>query len=691
MKRVSLARQIKQVIGTRVLICSFLLMLVILSLFAYNVFSSVAQIKGGVNEQIKPLEDFAISQVMIDNPHAVYFKLGVINSSQKEYHIQWFPYSSSSDYNHVRWSPPFSWAYDYELANIGGYQFGYFEISGSFLSDRQLIYDVCIGVAVVLFSLLTMLFLLFPLSTKIPEKLFIKPINRFLELVSNLDIKLDANKVLSKSLPIELEELETKIFALLKQAQERERNQSLARLGEVAAQVVHDIRSPLAALKTHIKALPHIPEAQRIAIRNAVNSVTDIANNLLAQHKGLPADQAVTYKIWLLAPLIESTISEKRVNLDENHIELDSQITDTGFSAFAKCDSNQIKRILSNLINNAVEAFDPAKKGHITVSLNATKFNIELAVLDNGAGMSPEQVEKILKGKGDTTKEKGNGIGLPHAKEMIESWGGDFVLGSKVGEGTKVTLNLPPAKAPDWFVSEIMVSPDILIGILDDDDSVHDAWDQRLLAVSKKLQIHHFKNSQSFIDWYQAETGPVQVFSDYELLRDPMTGLEVLEKLELGRNALLVTSHYENPDIMERCQKRGIRLLPKNLLAHVPIILKKAVAIKAAVLKKYDLVLLDDMAIATDGWEMAAMSAGKNILSFNTIEAFEEALESIDPATPIYIDSELGNGIKGEEYAEGLFKRGFKELYLATGHDAEHFGALPWLKGIVGKEPPFDL
>jgi hypothetical protein len=225
------------------------------------------------------------------------------------------------------------------------------------------------------------------------------------------------------------------------------------------------------------------------------------------------------------------------------------------------------------------------------------------------------------------------------------------------------------------------------IGILDDEPSVHGAWDQRLLAVSKKLQIYHFRRSGEFIAWYQSQSMPVQVFSDYELLGGSMMGLDVLEQLQVGQNGLLVTSHYENPVIMERCQKQGIRLLPKNLLAHVPIILK-ATAVRV---KKYDLILLDDNATITGLWEMMALSAGKNILVFNTIDALEEVLGAIDSTTPIYIDSELGQGIKGEEYAQTLFKRGFKELHLATGHEPEDFGHLCWIKEIVGKEPPFKI
>jgi signal transduction histidine kinase len=471
-----------------------------------------------------------------------------------------------------------------------------------------------------------------------------------------------------------------------------ERDQVKKNLGEIAAQVVHDIRSPAGSLEAHTKNLPNMPEAQRIGIRNAVNNINDIANNLLARYKGVPEDQVITYQVWLLAPLIESVVSEKRANLDKDkdRILIDSKITDAGFAAFAKCDSNQVKRMLSNLINNAVQAFGSDQKGHITVTLDATQSNIELAVIDDGVGMTLELVSKILQGAGNTTKDGGHGLGLKHVKQTIESWGGDFRVSSKAGEGTKISLNLTPAKAPTWFVSEIRVSPDVLIGVLDDYQAVHDAWEQRLSEVSKDLQIHHFSTSQSFIDWYQDQTTPVQVFSDYELLGDEMTGLEVLEYLDLGKNALLVTSHYENPEIMERCQKRGIRLLPKNLVAHVPIILKKTAVAKAAtVAKKYDLVLLDDTPAVTESWEMVAMSTGKNILAFNTIEALEDALDGIDPATPFYIDSELGHELRGEVYAEGLFKRGFKELYLATGYEAGQFDDLPWIKKVVGKRPPF--
>lgn len=674
MNRVSLATQIKKVIGGRIVVCSFLLMLVIVSLSIYDVFSSATQIKGRLNEAIKPLEDFTISQVMINNVHAVYFKLEVLNQSQKEYHIAWRPYGVSNDYNHLRWSPPFSWAYDYQLGNIGGYQFGYFEVQGSFLSNKELVYTVFIGAIFVLFSLLTMVFLLYPLSTTIPEKLFVKPINRFLELVSHPETKQE----LSTSLPAELEELEAKIFQLLDQAKERERNQSLIQLGEIAAQVAHDIRSPLAALNTCLKVLPYIPEDQRILMRNAASRINDIANNLLQQYKNQATE--VSMSIWLLAPLIEGIISEKRIALKTRHIQIEAEITSDGFSAFAAFDANEMKRLLSNLINNSLEAFPEEGPGLVVLFLDAKPDYIDCRVIDNGGGIPAEHLVHVLS-PGVSLKQTGSGLGLSHAKKTLEEWQGTLVLESTVRKGTTVFLRLPRVQAPRWFVSEIIVYDTLPIGILDDDQSVHDAWDQRLSVVSKSLQIHHFTQPEAFIAWYRAASVPVQVFSDYELLGHTLTGLDVLEDLDIQKQAILVTSHYEMAEVLARCQRRNIKLLPKNLLAHVAIRLAKPT--------HYDCILLDDNHDLRMLWEMKASLEGKKIATFASVEALEKVRMSIDFTVPIYIDSDLGNSLKGEVYAKILFEAGYQELYLATGHDAASFARLPWIKAITGKEPPF--
>ena len=74
--------------------------------------------------------------------------------------------------------------------------------------------------------------------------------------------------------------------------------------------------------------------------------------------------------------------------------------------------------------------------------------------------------------------------------------------------------------------------------------------------------------------------------------------------------------------------------------------------------------------------------------TFASYDAFLEAGGEIDLSTPIYIDSDLGDGIRGEECARMLKDIGHHTIYLATGFAREAFADQPWLDGIVGKEAP---
>ena len=87
---------------------------------------------------------------------------------------------------------------------------------------------------------------------------------------------------------------------------------------------------------------------------------------------------------------------------------------------------------------------------------------------------------------------------------------------------------------------------------------------------------------------------------------------------------------------------------------------------------------------------MAAEECGKTLLCFNTGFELESALRDIDTETTFYIDSNLANKEKGEVVAKNLYSKGFKNLYLATGYEPNHFDHVTWVKGVIGKEPHFD-
>ncbi|MDP3543216.1 MAG: hypothetical protein Q8T11_12180, partial [Elusimicrobiota bacterium] len=155
--------------------------------------------------------------------------------------------------------------------------------------------------------------------------------------------------------------------------------------------------------------------------------------------------------------------------------------------------------------------------------------------------------------------------------------------------------------------------------------------------------------------------------------------LALIAELGLGSQTILVTSRFEEKAILDECLRLKARMIPKGLAGFVPI----------AVPATPDAVLLDDDLLVHMAWEIAAESRGLRFLSLKSREELLANAEQLPKNTPIYLDSELGDGVHGMNVAEELHARGFSELYLATGHAPESFPQTAYIKRIVGKEPPW--
>jgi signal transduction histidine kinase len=128
-------------------------------------------------------------------------------------------------------------------------------------------------------------------------------------------------------------------------------------------------------------------------------------------------------------------------------------------------DGQLLKRCLLNLLYNAIK-FTPTG-GQITVRADEEAGGaIALTVIDNGIGIAPQQVEHVLTPFGQSEnvlrrKHDGTGLGLPLVKSFIELHGGTLELRSALGEGTKVTLRLPAARARARAAAENAVAEDV--------------------------------------------------------------------------------------------------------------------------------------------------------------------------------------------------------------------------------------
>jgi len=360
-------------------------------------------------------------------------------------------------------------------------------------------------------------------------------------------------------------------------------------LNEHATQVSHDIRSPLAALEMISGSLSELADEKRFIIVDSINRIRDIANDLLNKDKEKPtlANRDVRSRqtkgegasVALMGPVIDTIVTEKRLqfrNQINTHIEF-SQIN-ASFGLFADIRPNEFKRVLSNLIDNSVESLTD-QRGLVEVALQISTVNsreLQVKIKDDGKGIDKNFL-KIIGNRGETLgKPNGSGLGVFHAKETVKNAGGKLVVESELNEGTMVTITLPRSNAPDWFLPEIALFTGQIIVIFDDDQAIHQIWKRRFEALNRlePLSILNFSSSEELRKYYSKNFSDLETalfLMDYHISGQSETGLDVIEKLGIQKQSILVTSWSEDTGVRERCKKLGVKLIPKSMSGFVPI------------------------------------------------------------------------------------------------------------------------
>jgi signal transduction histidine kinase len=473
------------------------------------------------------------------------------------------------------------------------------------------------------------------------------------------------------------------------------------KIREITAQVVHDINSPLTSLKVIVSHLKNIEEKTRITIRNAIERINDITNNLVIKYatsQDALINGSKSFSPELISCLVDNILSEKRAQyVDQNHITLDLKVDDDAQGLFARVSPERFKRILSNIINNSVEAINNAKqqKGVVNIKLFKKGKSVNIQIQDNGCGISELVLAKIGINKISTKGESGHGIGLSSAIKQLIDWGGKYNISSKINVGTTFALQLPIAEAPTWFQENLNIDSGVTIVILDDDQSIHDVWDVRFKDYIGKVTLKHFNNAEALISQnIKMKSFNVTYLIDYELLGSKDNGIEVIKKLNLTKNVCLVTSRYEDKKIRSACTDLNIRIIPKNFAPYIPITIvetsDQSNNTNRPIIQP-DYILIDDDINLVDAWKSDADYKTVNLAAFTSIREFEKFKHQYRKDIPIYIDYQLGAD-DGLAYSKQLAVEGFSSIYIATGHDASFFTeSMPWIKAVVGKEPPIKL
>jgi signal transduction histidine kinase len=200
---------------------------------------------------------------------------------------------------------------------------------------------------------------------------------------------------------------------------------------ELAARMAHDIRSPIAIMTLSLNSIEKYNIDLSI-MRAAIQRLRDIANYTLEKYRDSPKSHSA-----LLLPLLQEVVALKRFEWSNRDCQLDALLNAISQSTAVYGSTGEIKSMLSNLLNNAIEACDTAHAS-IQIDVNSNNEFIELRITDNGAGIPSEKITHYL--DGESSKHSGPGLGLMTAKKYMEQIDGKLSLSSQLDIGTIVTL-----------------------------------------------------------------------------------------------------------------------------------------------------------------------------------------------------------------------------------------------------------
>ncbi len=286
-----------------------------------------------------------------------------------------------------------------------------------------------------LIALLVAVFLLFMLILLLSARYIYKnvhaPLSQFLKLFAGGSV---AKSTMSGKVPA-TGEIRQFLEDLDRLQEEAQKSYADAQKVEIARQVAHDIQSPIAALEILLHHSESLPDELREIARSALTRIKGIAKDLLQKQE--PSDLPRSQN---LIPSIIEIIGEKRLSLTASkQIEIDF---DYSCSSPAYVNIEGFKRVLSNLLNNSIEAIQ--EKGRIYVSLvENDEHSLKLCIADNGCGMDASILEVIGRpgiSFGKSERPQRGGFGIAHARQSVESWNGQFVIQSSPGSGTIVEI-----------------------------------------------------------------------------------------------------------------------------------------------------------------------------------------------------------------------------------------------------------
>ncbi len=216
---------------------------------------------------------------------------------------------------------------------------------------------------------------------------------------------------------------------------------------EMAKQVAHEIKNPLTPMKLSIQHLQralkdNIPDVKELTEKISQRLIEQIENlsNIATAFSDFAKMPQGNFIHLDIIPILSSTVE---LFQESEQIEIKFQYPEN--ICLVNGDKEQLMRVFTNIIKNAIQAIPENQEGIIDILLEDNQTNFLISIKDNGVGIAEEKRNHIFE-PNFTTKSSGSGLGLAISKNIIERMSGKIWFESTLNSFTTFYIEIPSVK-----------------------------------------------------------------------------------------------------------------------------------------------------------------------------------------------------------------------------------------------------
>ncbi len=427
-------------------------------------------------------------------------------------------------------------------------------------------------------------------------------------------------------------------------------------------QLAHQLLAPISALRMITALLDNIPEQHQETLQHITQHIEDFAHAMTNTNPAEAAPDVTLISLALRQALAKKQTTYTGMVNVQHHIDLDMHFVHT------KISTAELSLLLTVLINNVLYRLKN-NTAAIQIHLQLVADTVVLIVESRAKSETAELAEADSHSYAEQQQHTSDLIRL---RTLIRKRKGSVTMASDTSLYSRTIVTLPRAPTPQGFITQLTLQADQTILLLDPHPYLLAAWELRfapILTTHRHMRLVTFTHVDQLLEFLDPlsdadKKNMLLLFAQPASEQQP-TWLNRIAQTQPG-NTIFMTSHYDDPELINLARSFNMAIFPKLLVEHLPIHIYPSAAVtdNLGELAITDMVLIDDNQIFADS--IIFRLSPKRVIHHLDPRNFLKECANYAKDIPIFIDNNFGLEVplNGLAVARQLNEQGFTKLFL---------------------------